>query len=129
MSVLLLFDSLKSHSHIIIKNLKYFLEWTNVFFKKMDQSRPLFVYFRPFLITISIQIEKSVDGVLGIRIRGRNKVDADETMELWRPPMNERLWTQKARKSRIDYFRFQEPVPAQQQQHQQQQQQQLQQQE
>ena len=37
------------------------------FFKKMGQSRPLFVYFRYFLITISIiQIEKSIDGVLGI---------------------------------------------------------------
>ena len=33
--------------------------------KKMGQSRPLFVYFRYFLITISI-IEKSIDGVLGI---------------------------------------------------------------
>ena len=30
----------------------------------MGRSRPLFVYFRPFLITISIiQIEKSIDGV------------------------------------------------------------------
>ena len=52
----------------------------------MGQSRPLFVYFRPFLITISIQIEKSVDGVLGIRTRGRRMVDADETTELWQPP-------------------------------------------
>ena len=35
---------------------------------KMCQSRPLFVYFRPFLIKISIiQIEKSLDGVLGIQ--------------------------------------------------------------
>ena len=34
----------------------------------MGQSRPLFVYFR---VTISIQIEKTVDGVLGIRTRGR----------------------------------------------------------
>ena len=34
----------------------------------MGQSRPLFVYFRHFHDTISIiQIEKSVDGVLGIR--------------------------------------------------------------
>ena len=39
-------------------------------FLKMGRFRPLF-YFRPFLITISIQIEKSVDGVLGIRTRGR----------------------------------------------------------
>ena len=37
----------------------------------IGQSRPLFVYFRSFLFTISIQIVKSVDGVLGIRTRGR----------------------------------------------------------
>ena len=49
----------------------------------MGQSRPLFVYFRYFLITISIiQIEKSVDGVLGIRTRGRRMVGAEETTEL-----------------------------------------------
>ena len=51
----------------------------------MGQSRPLFVYFCSFL-TISIQIEKSVDGVLGIRTGGRRMVGADETTELWRPP-------------------------------------------
>ena len=51
----------------------------------MGQSRPLFVYFRHFLVTISIQIEKSIDGVLGIRTRGRRMVGADETTELWRP--------------------------------------------
>ena len=34
----------------------------------MDQSRPLFVYDRSFIITISIiQIKKREDGVLGIR--------------------------------------------------------------
>ena len=55
----------------------------------MGQSRPLFVYFRYFLDTISIiQIEKSVDGVLGIQTRGRRMVGADETTELWRPPTN-----------------------------------------
>ena len=33
----------------------------------MTQPRPLFVYFRPFLITFSIiQIATSIDGVLGI---------------------------------------------------------------
>ena len=38
------------------------------FFQKMGQSRPLFNYCRPFPVTISIiQIEKSIDGVLGIR--------------------------------------------------------------
>ena len=41
-----------------------------LFLKNMGQSRPLFVYFRYFLDTISIiQIEKSIDGVLGIRTR------------------------------------------------------------
>ena len=55
----------------------------------MGQSRPLFVYFCYFLITISItQIEKSVDGVLGIRTWGRRMVGADETKELWRPPLH-----------------------------------------
>ena len=50
----------------------------------MAQSRSLFVYFRPFLFTIStIQIEKSEDCVLGIRTRGRRMVSADESMELW----------------------------------------------
>ena len=51
----------------------------------MGQSRPLF-YFRSFLVTISIQIEKSIDGVLGIRTRGRRMVGTDKTTELWRPP-------------------------------------------
>ena len=39
---------------------------------------------RPFLITISIkQIEKSIDGVLGIRTLGCRIVGTDETPELW----------------------------------------------
>ena len=56
----------------------------------MGQSRPLFVYFRYFLITISIiQIEKSIDGVLGIQTQGHRMVGTDETTELWRPPLVE----------------------------------------
>ena len=52
----------------------------------MDQSRSLFVYFRHFLDTISImQIEKSVNGVLGIQTRGHRMVGVDETTELWWP--------------------------------------------
>ena len=39
----------------------------------MGKTRPFFVYFRPFLITISIiQIENSIDVVLGMRTRGHN---------------------------------------------------------
>ena len=55
----------------------------------MAQSRPLFVYFRSFLIPITIsiiQIEKSIFGVRGIRTRGRRMVDEDETTELWWHP-------------------------------------------
>ena len=56
----------------------------------MGQSRPLFVYYRPFLITISIiQSEKSIDDVLGTRARGCKMVSADETTELWRPPLKD----------------------------------------
>ena len=59
----------------------------NVFFIKIGRSRPLFVHFGPFLITISIiQIEKSFDGVLGIRTHGHRMEDTDETIKVWRPP-------------------------------------------
>ena len=50
----------------------------------MGQSRPLLVYFRSLLVTISIKIEKSIDGVLGIRTWGHRMVGADETTEIWR---------------------------------------------
>ena len=53
----------------------------------MGQSRPLFVYFLPFHITNQLQIDKSIDGVLGIQTRGRRMEGADETTELWRPPL------------------------------------------
>ena len=61
----------------------------NIFFLNMGQSRPLFVYFRSFLIPITIsiiQIEKSIDVVLGIRTRGRRMEGKDETTEPWRHP-------------------------------------------
>ena len=48
----------------------------------MGKSQPLFVYFCSFLVTISIQIEKSVDGVLGIQTRGCRIVGTDKTMDL-----------------------------------------------
>ena len=56
------------------------------FYLKIGLSRPLFVYFCYFLDKISIiQIEKSVDGVLGNQTCDRMMVGADETTELWRP--------------------------------------------
>ena len=53
----------------------------------MGPTRPLFFYFCPFLITISIiQIEKSSDGELGTWTRGRRMVGTDKTKEPWWPP-------------------------------------------
>ena len=55
-----------------------------LFFLKNGPIPTSFVYFRPFLITISIiQIEKSVDVVFGIWNRGHEMVGTDETTELW----------------------------------------------
>ena len=53
---------------VVIFNCRELLKlFSDSFFKNMDQSPPLFVYFRYFLDTISIiLIEKSIDGVLGI---------------------------------------------------------------
>ena len=57
--------------------------------KKSANPGLFFVYFGPFLITISkIQIEKSVDGMLGIQTCSRMMIGADNTMELWRLPKN-----------------------------------------
>ena len=53
-----------------------------VLFKKWANPGLFLVYFRSFLVTISIQIEKSV----GIRTQGRRMVGADKTTEQWRPP-------------------------------------------
>ena len=53
----------------------------------MDQSRPLFVYFRSFHIPIqmtNIQFEKSIDGVLGTRSQGGWMEGADKSTELMR---------------------------------------------
>ena len=63
-----------------LSQLKLFLEWAN--------PGLFFVYFCSFLVTISIQIEKSIDGVLGIQTRGHRMVGADKTMELWQPHPN-----------------------------------------
>ena len=56
----------------------------------MCQTRPLFVYFRSFLNTMTNIVQhltlKSIDGVLGIRTRDCRMVGADESTELKRPP-------------------------------------------
>ena len=57
------------------------------FFKWANPGLFLFIFVY-FLVIISIQIEKSIDGVLGFQTRGHRKVGADETTELWRPPKN-----------------------------------------
>ena len=57
-----------------------------IVFKIWPNPGLFFVYFSPFHITNQLQIEKSIDGVLGIRTQGRRMVGAEETTELWRPP-------------------------------------------
>ena len=62
------------------------------FFLKKGPIPASFVYFHYLTDTISIiQIEKSIDGVLGIRTRGHRMVGADETTELWRPPQSDKF--------------------------------------
>ena len=63
-----------------------------MFFLNMGQSRPLFVYFRPSNITFQIQIEKSVDVVLGIRTRGRRMVGPVESTELRLPSIIQHMF-------------------------------------
>ena len=57
----------------------------------MDRNRPLFVYFRPFLNTMTNTVENltinRVIDVLGTRTRGSRMVGTDESTELWRHPI------------------------------------------
>ena len=61
---------------------------------KMGQSQPLFVYFHSFHIRIQLtniqfelyKLKKSIDGVLGTRIRGGWMEGIDKSTELWRRP-------------------------------------------
>ena len=62
-----------------------------VFFKIWAYPGLFFVYFCPFHITIQLQIEKSIDGVLRIQTWGRRMVGADEITEIWLPPGGEEL--------------------------------------
>ena len=59
----------------------------SIFFKNMGHSRPLFHLFLSFSHHKSITNCKSIDEVLGILTWGRRMVRADETTELWRPPL------------------------------------------
>ena len=57
------------------------------FFKILANPKLFYVYYRSFLIPITIiQIEISLDGVPGVRTRGHGIEGADTTTELWRPP-------------------------------------------
>ena len=57
------------------------------FFLKMANRSLFFRLFASFQhVTIQIQIEKSVDGVLGIWTQGSRMEGANESTELWRHP-------------------------------------------
>ena len=66
--------------------------------KKIGPIPAPFCLFSLFWI---IQIEKSIDGVLGIWTRGRRMVGADETTELWRKFLADRYKGQSFRYSTI----------------------------
>ena len=69
---------------VIYFNSNYYLGMPH--FLKKWANPGLFLYFRFFLVTILIQIEKNVDGVFGIRTWGHRMVGADENTEHWQPP-------------------------------------------
>ena len=53
----------------------------------MGHNRPLFLFISSFQhVTIQIQIDKSVDGVLGIQTWGGRMEGADKSTELWWHP-------------------------------------------
>ena len=58
------------------------------YFVDKEWANPGLYLFIFVLFTLQFQykLKKSVDGVLGIRTRGRRMVGADETTELWRLP-------------------------------------------
>ena len=62
----------------------------NLFFKNGPNpaSFCLFSFFSNDKYSTNTINEKSIDGVLGIRIRGGRMVGADESTELWRHPFS-----------------------------------------
>ena len=64
-----------------------YLEAIDSFFKWVNPGLffVLFLFFSCYNFNTNW---KSVDGVLGIRTRGRRMVGADETTELWWPPID-----------------------------------------
>ena len=81
----------------------FLLNWNRLINNRFKQNEHVYIpnsfwliyqiVFRPFLITILIiKIEKTIDGVLWIWTPSRRMVDADDTMELWRPPHLPNSW-------------------------------------
>ena len=75
----------------------FLLNWNRLINSRYKQNEHVYIpnsfwliyqiVFRPFLITILIiKIKKTIVGVLWIWTPSRRMVDADDTMELWRPP-------------------------------------------
>ena len=56
------------------------------FLKKVGLTRPIFVYFRPLINTMTNIVNnltiKSIDGALGIRIQEQRLVSANDSTEL-----------------------------------------------
>ena len=65
-----------------------------IFFYKIWANPGLFfIYFCPFHITIQFQIEKGIDGELGIQTQSHRIVGTDKTTELWRKHIVRKIFT------------------------------------
>ena len=65
----------------------------------MGQTRPLFVYFRPFLNTTKNMLQnltingRRIDGIFEIWTQDRKMVGTDKSTELWRPCLLNIFWS------------------------------------
>ena len=65
----------------------------------MGQTRPFFVYFRPFLNTTTNMLQnltingRRIDGIFEIWTQDRRMVGADKSTELWRPCLLNIFWS------------------------------------
>ena len=62
---------------------------THLFFKIWANPGLFLFIFVRFSLQFQYKMKKSGDDVLGIQTRGRRKVGADKTTELWQPPHRE----------------------------------------
>ena len=86
-----IFRSRNGANKIIVLNARLETKLFTLNEKNFLISANHFVYFRTFNITIQLQTESSINGVLGILTRGHRKVGAGRFIEQWRPPNEKKV--------------------------------------